>query len=143
MPTNQTFTRTLLKSKIHRATVTDADLEYEGSITLDPVLMRAADLIPFEQVDIYNISNGSRFQTYVIVGEEGSGQVCVNGAAAHLAKRDDLIIIASYIRLEDQGAQTFQPKIVKVNKRNRPIAPVAKKSSEKRLPGSTRSGSLH
>ncbi len=86
----------MLKSKIHRATITDADLNYEGSLTIDPLLMEAADLLPFEQIMVYNISNGSRFDTYVIEGQRGSGSICLNGAAARKGSPGDLIIIASY-----------------------------------------------
>ncbi|RKX60281.1 MAG: aspartate 1-decarboxylase [Thermodesulfobacteriota bacterium] len=88
--------RSMLKSKIHRATITEADLNYEGSITIDSGLMEAADLLPFERIMVYNISNGSRFDTYVIEGERGSGSICLNGAAARKGSPGDLIIIASY-----------------------------------------------
>ena len=88
--------RSMLKSKIHRATITDADLNYEGSLTIDSRLMEAADLFPFEQIMVYNISNGNRFDTYVIEGEGGSGSICLNGAAARKGAPGDLIIIASY-----------------------------------------------
>jgi aspartate 1-decarboxylase len=86
----------MLKSKIHRATITDADLNYEGSISIDSCLMEAADILPFERIMVYNISNGSRFDTYVIEGERGSGSICLNGAAARKGSPGDLIIIASY-----------------------------------------------
>ncbi|MEN8161280.1 MAG: aspartate 1-decarboxylase, partial [Myxococcota bacterium] len=88
--------RTLLKSKIHRATVTEANLEYEGSVTIDTDLMEAGDLVPYEQVQIYDCTNGSRLTTYAIPGEAGSGEICINGAAAHLVKPGDIVIIASY-----------------------------------------------
>ncbi|MBW2163217.1 MAG: aspartate 1-decarboxylase [Deltaproteobacteria bacterium] len=88
--------RSMLKSKIHRATITDADLNYEGSLTIDSRLMEAADLFPFEQILVYNISNGNRFDTYVIEGKRGSGSICLNGAAARKGAPGDLIIIASY-----------------------------------------------
>ena len=88
--------RSMLKSKIHRATITGADLNYEGSLTIDSRLMEAADLLPLEQIMVYNISNGSRFDTYVIKGERGSGSICLNGAAARKGSPGDLIIIASY-----------------------------------------------
>ena len=87
--------RTVLRSKIHRATVTEADLNYTGSITIDPDLMKAAALMPFEQVEIYDITHGNRLSTYVITGRPGSGEICINGAAAHLMKPGDLVIIAS------------------------------------------------
>lgn len=109
--------RTLLKSKIHRATVTDADLNYEGSISIDPVLIEQADLLPFEKVDIYNCSNGNRFSTYVISGK--SGEICLNGAAARLVHRGDLVIIASYAEYDEPEAQSHQPRLVYVDERNR------------------------
>lgn len=111
--------RIILKSKIHRATVTDANIEYEGSITLDEELMDAAGLLPYEQVSIYNVTNGERFQTYVIKGERGSGEVCINGAAAHLAKKGHIIIIASYAGMEEIEAINYQPAMVYVDAKNR------------------------
>lgn len=117
----------MLKSKIHRATVTDSDLHYEGSLTLDETLMKAADIFPFERVHIYNITNGHRFETYVIRGEKDSGIICVNGAAAHLARQGDLIIIASYCLIEDRRAKIYRPKLVFVDGNNR----VTKKISQK------------
>ncbi len=110
--------RTMLKSKIHRATVTDADLHYEGSVTVDPVLMEAADLLPFEQVHLLDIDNGARLQTYVIEGERGSREVCVNGAAAHLIHRGDTLIIVSYDTLSEDEAKRHEPKLVYVDKSN-------------------------
>lgn len=110
--------RIMLKSKIHGATVTDANVEYEGSITLDKEFMKVADLIPFEQVHIYNISNGNRFQTYCIKGERGKGDICINGAAARLAKKGDLIIIASYVNIKDVELQNFQPTLVYLDENN-------------------------
>lgn len=111
--------RIMLKSKIHRATVTDANVDYEGSITLDEDLMEAAGLLPFEQVHIYNITNGQRFQTYVIRGERGMGEVCINGAAAHLAKKGHIIIIASYVSMEETEAINHQPILVYVDEKNK------------------------
>lgn len=111
--------RIMLKSKIHRATVTDANIDYEGSITLDEELMEAAALLPFEQVHIYNITNGERFRTYVIKGGRGKGDVCVNGAAAHLAKKGHIIIIASYAGMDEKGAAVHQPVLVYVDDENR------------------------
>ena len=108
----------MLKSKIHRATLTDADLDYEGSITIDEELMDAADIIAFEQVQIYDINNGNRLETYVIKGERGSGTICVNGAAARLESRGDLIIIASYFNLDEGEAREHEPKLVYVNSKN-------------------------
>jgi len=110
--------RTLLKSKIHRATVTDANVDYEGSISIDRDLMDLADLQEYEQVHIYNITNGNRFSTYVIEGERKSGDVCINGAAAHLAKRGDLVIIANYASYSENDASLHKPKLVYVNDDN-------------------------
>lgn len=118
--------RTLLKSKIHRARVTDANLDYEGSVTVDPLLMEAADLLPHERVEIYDLTNGERFATYVIPGEPGSGEVVVNGAAAHKARAGDLVILASYAEYEDREARRHRPALVYVDAANRivPGAPV-------------------
>jgi aspartate 1-decarboxylase len=110
--------RTLLKSKIHRATVTEANLEYEGSITIDAELANAADLLPNERVEIYDVTNGSRLATYVIHGEPGSGVIAINGAAAHLVKPGDLVIIASYAQMTTDEARGFQPRICFVDGRN-------------------------
>ncbi len=112
--------RILLKSKIHRATVTDAHLHYEGSITIDRRLMELADLIDFEQVQIYDVNNGHRLTTYVIPGESGSGIICINGAAAHLVHPSDLIIICAYANFEDTETRGHQPRVVHVDERNRP-----------------------
>ena len=112
------MTRKMLKSKIHRATVTGADLEYEGSITIDQSLLDAADIIPYEAVDVWNVTNASRFQTYAIAGKPGSGTICVNGAAAHLVARGDLIIIASWVEVEEAQARQYQPHLVFVDERN-------------------------
>ena len=111
--------RTMCKSKIHRATVIDANLDYEGSITLDPVLMEAADLLPFEQVHVVNIANGARFETYTIVGKRGSGDVTLNGAAARLVQPGDKVIIISYGAYDEAELETFQPKLVFVDGENR------------------------
>ena len=111
--------RTMLKSKIHRARVTDANLHYEGSVTIDPVLMEAADLLPYEQVHLLDIDNGARLETYVIEGERGSGQVIVNGAAAHLIHAGDTIIIASYVTIPDDEARRLEPRLVYVDGANR------------------------
>ncbi len=111
--------RTMLKSKIHRATVTDANLEYEGSITIDPDLMDAANLLAHEKVDIYDITNGARLATYVIPGEPGGGTVGINGAAAHLVKPGDEVIIASYVQMDDNEARTYQPRVCFVDSQNR------------------------
>jgi aspartate 1-decarboxylase len=109
----------MLKSKLHRATVTDADLNYEGSISIDEGLMEAADLLPFEKVDIYNISNGERFSTYAIPGKRTTGTICLNGAAARKASRGDLVIIASYVLVEDAGAPGWTPKCILLDAHNR------------------------
>jgi aspartate 1-decarboxylase len=111
--------RIMLKSKIHRATVTDANLNYEGSITIDVGLMKSADLIPFEKVAIYNISNGERFSTYVIEGKKNSGVICLNGAAARKVSKGDLIIIASYVTVENAETKGWKPKCVHVDGKNR------------------------
>lgn len=110
--------RKMLKSKIHRATVTGADLHYEGSITIDPILMEAADIIPYEAVAIWNVTNGSRLETYAIEGERGSGVICLNGAAARLVAPKDLVIIASFVDMDDEEAKNHEPKLVFVNERN-------------------------
>lgn len=111
--------RTLLKSKIHRAKVTDANIDYEGSITIDKYLMDLADLKEYEQVDIYNISNGNRFTTYVIEGVKYSGDICINGAAAHLASAGDLVIIANYAMYDQNGVNSHKPKLIYVDEYNR------------------------
>ena len=111
--------RTLLKSKIHRATVTDANLQYEGSITIDEDLMRAADLLEFEQVQVYDVTNGHRLTTYVIRGEAGSGTICLNGAAAHLISVGDLVIIASYAALTPEEISGHRPRVILVDEQNR------------------------
>lgn len=108
--------RKLLKSKIHRATVTEANLQYEGSISLDPVLIDAAGLMEFEAVDIYNCTNGNRFSTYVILG--GPGEVCLNGAAARLVQPGDEVIIANYAEYEAEELASFRPKLVFVDREN-------------------------
>lgn len=114
--------RTLMKSKIHRATVTGADLNYEGSISIDPDLCRAANLVPYERVEIYDVNNGSRFGTYVIHGQPG--QICLNGAAARLVHPGDLVIIASFADFEEAELQAgFEPVKVFVDRQNRQIPP--------------------
>lgn len=117
--------RTLLKSKIHRATVTDGNLQYRGSVTIDPLLMEAADLLEFERVEIYNVTNGERFATYAIPGTPGRGEIVINGAAAHKAGAGDIVILASYAVYQDAEACGHQPSLVYVDERNRRIpAPV-------------------
>lgn len=110
--------RIMLKSKIHRATVTDSNIDYEGSVAIDECLLEAAGIYPFEQVQIYNINNGNRFTTYAIVGERGSGTISINGAAAHLAKKGDLVIITSYSAYEEGEAKRHSPVLVYVDGRN-------------------------
>ncbi len=110
--------RTMLKSKIHCATVTETNLNYEGSLTIDASLMEAADLLPNEQVDVLNLNNGERFTTYIIEGERGSGTVCVNGAAARLAQRGDKVIILSYVLVSEEELQAHRVRVVFVNERN-------------------------
>jgi len=110
---------TMLKSKIHRATVTGADVDYEGSITVDKELMGVAKLVEYEKVDIYNISNGQRFSTYVIKGEQGKGEVCLNGAAAKLVSVGDLIIICSYSHHDEKEVGKHKPVIVHVDQKNK------------------------
>ena len=111
--------RTLLKSKIHRAHVTAADLHYEGSVTIDRALMEAADIVEYEQVDIYDITNGARLTTYAISAPPGSGTICINGAAAHLVKPGDLVIIANYAQYGKKELKTHQPRILLVDAENR------------------------
>ncbi|MFO0691704.1 MAG: aspartate 1-decarboxylase [Myxococcota bacterium] len=111
--------RTLLKSKIHRATVTEANIEYEGSVTIDKDLLEAADMLPYERVDIWNCTNGNRLTTYVIEGERGLGQICINGAAAHLMKPGDKVIIASWVDVPDEQCRGFDAKRVFVDHENR------------------------
>jgi len=113
------FYRTMFKSKIHRATVTKADLHYVGSVTIDADLMDAADLLPGEQVSIVDVTNGSRLETYVIEGERGSGVLGINGAAAHLVQPGDLVIVISYAAMPDAEAKSFIPKVVFVDGDNR------------------------
>ncbi len=110
--------RTMCKSKIHRATVTDANLNYVGSITIDEDLMDAADLLPYEQVQIVNNNNGARFETYIIKGKRGTGTICLNGAAARLVQPGDIIIIISYVQVSENEALTFKPRILSVNEKN-------------------------
>lgn len=114
--------RTMLKSKIHRATVTQADLHYVGSVTVDEDLMDAADLLPGEQVAIVDVTNGARLETYVIPGARGSGVIGINGAAAHLVHPGDLVILISYALLDDATARTYRPTIVHVDAANRVLA---------------------
>jgi len=111
--------RRMLKSKIHRARITHADLNYEGSITLSPELLEAADILPHEAVSIWNITAGTRFETYTIEGQSDSSAVCVNGAAARLVSPGDLIIIASFIQLQEEACRAFKPTVVFVDEQNK------------------------
>ena len=121
--------RYMLKSKLHRATVTDANLHYEGSITIDERLMDAAGILPYEKVDVYNVSNGERFSTYVIEGEQDSGVICLNGAAAWKAQKGDIIIIASYALVDDSAIKKWRPACVFLDNENK----IKKKSSFPRI----------
>lgn len=113
--------RVMCKGKIHRARVTDANLNYVGSITIDPVLLQKADILPYERVQVVNVNNGARFETYVIEGEPGKGQVIINGAAARLAQPGDVVIIMSYVLMTDEEARTHRPSVVHVDEQNRPL----------------------
>lgn len=112
--------RTLMRTKIHRATVTDANLDYVGSITIDRDLMDAADLVGYEHVHVVDVNNGARFETYVIEGARGSGTMCVNGAAARLVQPGDKVIVIAYGTLDEAEVATFEPRIVTVDGSNRP-----------------------
>lgn len=114
--------RTFFKSKIHRATVTHADLDYEGSVSIDEDLLEAAGIWPYEAVHVWNITRGSRIQTYAIGAERGSGIVCINGAAAHLNEPGDLVIIATFAELEASEARTHEPTVVLVDRTNKIVA---------------------
>ncbi|HYQ81509.1 MAG TPA: aspartate 1-decarboxylase [Anaeromyxobacteraceae bacterium] len=114
--------RSFFKSKIHRATVTHADLDYEGSVSIDEDLMDAAGIWPYEQVHIWNITRGTRLSTYAIQGERGSGVISVNGAAAHLNKPGDLVILATFAELEESEARAHKPTVVLVDRRNKIVA---------------------
>jgi aspartate 1-decarboxylase len=111
--------RFMFKSKIHRATVTQADRDYEGSLTVDASLLEAADILPYEEIHVWDITRGSRLRTYAIPAPAGSGTVCVNGAGAHLVYPGDLVIIASFTEMDDAAARAHRPKIILVDKKNR------------------------
>ncbi len=113
------MTRTMLKSKIHRATVTEANLEYEGSVSIDTDLLEAADILPYEAVDLWDCTSGARLRTYAIPGEAGSGEICVNGAAAHLIKPHDVIIIASWADVDEDRVRSWKARRVFVDSHNR------------------------
>ena len=122
--------RTLLKSKIHRATVTEANLDYEGSVTIDAALMEAADIVEHEQVQIYDVTNGARLTTYAIPGPAGSGTVCINGAAAHLVQAGDLVILATYAEFDEADVRRHRPRVVFVDAENRIGEPVEAERGE-------------
>lgn len=111
----------MMIAKIHRATITDADLHYVGSITVDEDLLDAADLLPGQQVDVVDVTNGARLTTYVIPGERGSGELCINGAAAHLIHRGDIVILIGYGMMDDAEARTYSPRVVFVDENNTPV----------------------
>ncbi|MCL5966334.1 MAG: aspartate 1-decarboxylase [Deltaproteobacteria bacterium] len=126
--------RTMLKCKIHRATVTDAVLHYEGSITVDKTLMDAAGLVEYEQVHIWDVDNGNRFTTYVIDGEPGSGVICLNGAAARQVSKGDLVIIAAFAAYDEKELADYRPTLVYVDRNNRITSAKRKVESESRRP---------
>jgi aspartate 1-decarboxylase len=126
--------RTMLKCKIHRATVTDAVLHYEGSITIDKNLMDAAGLVEYEQVHIWNVDNGNRFTTYVIDGEPGSGVICLNGAAARQVSKGDLVIVAAFATCDEKDLADFKPTLVYVDRKNRITDVKRKVESESQRP---------
>lgn len=122
--------RRMMKSKIHRAMVTESNLDYEGSITIDTRLMEKANILPYEQVDIYNVTSGDRFSTYAIKGDKDSGVICINGAAAHKAKKGDIIIIVTYANFAENELANFKPSKVYVDNQNRiKDAPILKAAS--------------
>ncbi|MCB0280965.1 MAG: aspartate 1-decarboxylase [Calditrichae bacterium] len=110
--------RTFLKTKLHRATVTDANLNYEGSLSIDPELMQAADILPYEKVDVVNINNGARFTTYAILGRPNSGEICLNGAAARLGQIGDRVIIITYVNLNEDEFESHHPKAILLDENN-------------------------
>ena len=114
---------TLLKGKIHRAAVTQCDLHYEGSISVDSALLERSGILPYEQVDVLDINNGRRFTTYTIPAPAGSGTIGVNGAAARLAQKGDLVIIVAYARMDEAEAKSFTPRVLLVDGQNRPLPP--------------------
>ncbi len=114
--------RTFFKSKIHRATVTHAELDYEGSVTIDEDLLEAAGILDYEAVHVWNITRGTRLQTYAIRGQRGSGIICINGAAAHLNKPGDLVILATFAELEESEVRAHEPKVVLVDRQNKIVS---------------------
>jgi aspartate 1-decarboxylase len=113
--------RVMLKGKIHRATVTDANLAYEGSITIDPDLLDAAGMLPYEQVHVFDINNGERLVTYIIEGERGKGEMVINGAAARRVAVGDKVIVVTYETMDGEAARTHKPRVVRVDEQNRPL----------------------
>ena len=111
--------RIMMSGKVHRATVTEANLQYEGSITLDPDLMEAAGFLPYEQVSVLDVTNGARLTTYAIRGTRGTGEVCINGAAAHLVNKNDIVIILAYQEMDEAAARSLEPRLVYVDGQNR------------------------
>jgi aspartate 1-decarboxylase len=111
--------RLMFKSKIHRATVTAANRDYEGSLTIDADLLDAADILPYEQIHVWDVTNGARLVTYALPGARGSGEVCVNGAGAHLVKPGDLVIVATYTMISTRQARKYQPTVVFVDSANK------------------------
>lgn len=111
--------RHMMKSKIHRATVTAAELHYEGSLTVDADLLEAADILPNEQIHVWDVTNGTRLTTYALAGKRGSGEVCVNGAGAHLIRPGDIIIVATFADFEDAEARTHKPRVLLMGEGNR------------------------
>jgi aspartate 1-decarboxylase len=126
------MTRFMFKSKIHRATITQADLYYEGSLTVDSELMAAADLLPYEKVSVVNVNNGERFETYLISGEPGSGVICLNGAAARKGAIGDQVIIISYASMTDEEISRYEPTVVHVDKTNRIVTTSNEQKAGKR-----------
>ena len=119
--TEPAMKRRMFYSKIHRATVTHADLHYEGSVTIDQDLLDAADILENEWIHVWNITRGTRLETYVISGERGKGEICINGAAAHLMKPGDLVILATECELSDDEARAHRPKVIRVDEKNRAV----------------------
>ncbi|MCP4606888.1 MAG: aspartate 1-decarboxylase [Proteobacteria bacterium] len=115
--------RIMFKSKIHRATVTEADLDYEGSVTIDADLLKAANILPNEHVHIWNITRGTRVETYTLEGEAGSGVICINGAAAHQNKPDDMVIIATFAEYREDELVDYEPTVILVDRQNRITSP--------------------
>lgn len=115
------MTLTMLKSKIHRATVVEANIDYVGSITVDPDLLEAAGILEYEKVTVVDVTNGARLETYTIEGERGSGMICLNGAAAKLINKGDIVIIMAYAQMSEAEAKTMKPKVVFVDEFNKPI----------------------